>query len=651
MCGIAGIFTPRGSKGSGIIKRMTDSIAHRGPDDAGYLVAGSEGLKHYLDPNLRDMRIDADLLPEETKPWNLAIGHRRLRIIDLSPNAHQPMNEGNGRYWIAYNGETYNYRELRNELEAMGESFFSTSDTEVVLKGYIRWGAEVLNKLNGMFAFVVYDSSEGSLFIARDRYGIKPLYYTDTGSTFLFASEIKALLEHPECKAEIDPAGLNEYFTFQNNLDGRSIFSGITLMEPGTYITINRDGVRKSTKYWDYSFSEPDDSMSFEEARDKTRELMEKAVQRQIVADVPVGSYLSGGMDSGSITALASRHIDRITTFTAGFELSRVTGVEATFDERRDAEVIANTFLTEHYEQVINAGDMPWVMPRLVRHLEDIRLGMSYPNYYISRLASKFVKVCLSGAGGDELFGGYPWRYYRVCNSVNKEEFFKNYYNFWQRLVPDNEKKDFFRPELYSRIDRTDCYPLFREVFGKNGNAEYITPEDHVANSLYFEVKTFLHGLLILGDKLSMANSLEERFPFLDNELVDFAMKIPVRYKLKDLANVHRIDENETRRNMKYMRKYNDGKNVLRAAMKSFLPEKIVNRNKQGFSAPDESWYRGENFEYVRETLLSSNAHIDRYIERGYINRIIEEHAGGENHRLLIWSFICFEEWCRQFGF
>jgi len=275
---------------------------------------------------------------------------------------------------------------------------------------------------------------------------------------------------------------------------------------------------------------------------------------------------------------------------------------------------------------------------------------MSYPNYYISRLASKFVKVCLQGTGGDELYGGYPWRYYRVFKSLNEREFYDNYYGFWQRLVLDENKAKLFQPHVLSQMDITQPRQTFEKVFTFNKNLKYNSAEEHIQNSLYFEIKTFLPGLLLVGDKLAMANGLEERFPFLDNELVDFAQKIPVKHKLASLENMKRIDENVVGNKHTIYQQYDDGKNVLRNAMSHILPQKIVNRKKQGFSAPDESWYRGENAQYVKDLLLGENIASAEYINPDYVRKIVDEHCNkGINHRLLLWSFMCFEWWCKLF--
>ena len=389
--------------------------------------------------------------------------------------------------------------------------------------------------------------------------------------------------------------------------------------------------------------------MSMEEAQEETLRLFRQAVVRQLISDVPVGSYLSGGMDSGSIVAVASSHIPRLATFTCGFDLSSVTGNEANFDERREAELISCNFKTQHYQQIVNASDISWALPKLVWHLEDLRLGMSYPNFYVARLASKFVKVCLSGAGGDELYAGYPWRYYRVLGAIGRDDYLRQYYEFWQRLVSDKDKTLLFAESIWQQVSDRDTFRTFSRVFTFDERLRYDSPEEHIANSLYFEIKTFLSGLFIVQDKLSMANSLEERVPFLDNDLVEFAQRVPVRYKLANLEKIKRLDENETRKHRRFQQ-FDDGKNVLRTAMASLLPQEILRRRKQGFSAPDESWYRGEALDYVQEVLLNKRAAYRDFLNPHFVARIVEDHRSGKrNYRLLLWSFLCFEWWCRIF--
>lgn len=601
---------------------MAEAIAHRGPDGEGYYVKD-----------------------------NIALGHRRLAILDISPKGAQPMTSKDGDWVVVFNGCIYNFLELKQELKSKGHEFISNSDTEVIVEGLAEYGHSFFERLDGMFAVGAWRKSEKALYLSRDRFGVKPLYYWFNGKTLVFGSEIKAIIRHPGFEVKLNFDALNEYFTFQNMFTFHTLFDGVWMLPPANTVRIDSSSnYVKHISWWDYDFSQPDHSLTFEDARAETERLFKRAVSRQMVSDVPIGSYLSGGMDSGSITAIASSHVKRLPTFTCGFDMSEVTGVEANYDERRDAELMANFFKTEHYEQVLNAGDLRWSLPRLVNHLEDLRVGMSYPNYYISRLASKFVKVCLQGTGGDEIFGGYPWRYYRIFRSVSQQEFFDEYYNFWQRLVPDNQRESLFTSEVRKKVNFAEPRNIFEKVFTFNNKLNYDRPEDHINNSLYFEAKTFLPGLLLVGDKLSMANGLEERFPFLDNELVNFAQKIPVNYKLGNLDKMLRIDENEFRDKRKMYQEFDDGKNVLRKAMLSFMPEKIINRKKQGFSAPDESWYRGENAAYIRELLLNSKTVSSEFINQDYMRKIVSEHIDQRiNHRLLIWSFMNFEWWCRVF--
>jgi asparagine synthase (glutamine-hydrolysing) len=562
------------------------------------------------------------------------------------------MASHNGDWVIVFNGCVYNFKSLKLELQSKGHEFISTSDTEVITEGLAEYGPSFFERINGMFALGAWHKPSKTLWLGRDRFGIKPLYYWQSGETFLFSSEIKAFIQHPAFKVEVNLNALNEYFSFQNVFTFQTLFKGVMMLPPANTIYINLETGNKFThnSWWDHNFSNPDEKMSVAEAKSETERLLSNAVARQMVSDVPVGSYLSGGMDSGSLSVLASKHVNRLYTFTAGFEMSEVQGNEAGFDERLDAELTANFIKSEHYEQVLNAGDIRWSLPRVVWHLEDLRVGMSYPNYYISRLASKFVKVCLHGTGGDELYGGYPWRYYRVFQSLDQKEFFDNYYGFWQRLVKDEDKKNLFQPDVYKRMSVEEPRKVFERVFTFNKNLKYNTPEEHIQNSLYFEMKTFLPGLLLVGDKLSMANGLEERFPFLDNDLVEFAQKIPIKYKLANLENMKRIDENTVGNKKDIFQQYNEGKNVLREAMNNFLPDRIINRKKQGFSAPDESWYRGENAQYLKDLLLGENMVSAQFINQHYVRQIVDEHCNKHiNHRLLLWSFMCFEWWCRLF--
>ena len=623
MCGIAGVFNLDGRPfPMNNLVAMTRELAHRGPDDEGFY--------------LKD---------------KIALGHRRLAIIDTSKLGAQPMISKDGKWVVVFNGCIYNYLELKQELKARGHIFVSTSDTEVIVEGLSAYGPSFIERFNGMFAIAAWNDHEKALYLSRDRFGVKPLYYWFNGKTIAFASEIKAIIKHPEFHVNLNYYALNEYFTYQNQFTFQTLFKDVYLLPQAN--TVRIDSQSSAVIYhawWDYDFTQPDNEMGFDEAKEETLRLFRRAVTRQMVADVPVGAYLSGGMDSGSIVAIASQQVPRLSTFTCGFDMSEVTGVEANYDERRDAELLANYFKTEQFELVMNAGDIRWSLPKVVRHIEDLRVGMSYPNYYISRLASKFVKVCLQGTGGDELYGGYPWRYYRVFDSISETDFLNQYYGFWQRLVPDDKKGELFTPGVITQIDLNEPRRIFEKVFTFNPKLKYNTPEEHIQNSMYFEIKTFLSGLLIVGDKLAMANGLEERFPFLDNDLVNFAQKIPIRHKLANLEGMKKIDENEFRDKKKIYRDYNDGKNVLRKAMNELIPDQIINRKKQGFSSPDENWYRGESAAYVKDILLNKKTISTEFISKSYIETIVSDHIDNRvNHRLLIWGLLNFEWWCRIF--
>lgn len=622
MCGIAGIINLRSSPpDEKILDEMTDSLAHRGPDGRG---------------TVRDERV--------------GLGHRRLAILDLSPLGAQPMSAADGSCSITYNGEIYNFAELRKDLEDLGVVFKSRSDTEVLLEAYVKWGTSVIQKLNGMFAFAIYDRRKNKVVLARDRYGIKPLYYTTVGNQILFASESKSFEKHPSFQRKINKSALGEYFTFQNLFRPHTLLVGVEILPPGTYaeIELNSGVPLRMVKYWDYHFSDST-KISEIEALEQLDFLFNQAIQRQLVADVPIGSYLSGGIDSGAVTAIASRKLPYMNTFTIGFDLSSASGMELAFDERSKAERMSYAFKTEHYEMVLKAGDMERSFKGLVWHLEEPRVGQSYPNFYAARLASKFNKVVLSGTGGDELFGGYPWRYYKAASSLNLNEFLNNYFQYWQRLVPDGDTSAFFRP-ISADFDPNDSREIFKGVFS-DFSAEMRRPEDYVNNSLYFEAKTFLHSLLTVEDKLSMAHSLEARLPFLDNDLVDFAMKMPVRLKLAKLSENIKFNENDLGSKVdSYFSRTQDGKLLLRKVMERYVPQEVTSRNKQGFSAPDASWFRGESMDYVRRVVFEKDSPIYQYVDRKTVHGLVSQHLEGLcNRRLLIWSLLYFDQWCETF--
>ncbi|MEA2358151.1 MAG: hypothetical protein QOI62_1411 [Solirubrobacteraceae bacterium] len=622
MCGITGILNTDGAPvDRNVLQAMTRALAHRGPDGEGMHFDGS-----------------------------LAFGHRRLAIIDPTPAGHQPMVSADGRWVLNYNGEVYNFRELRAELEHAGSRFRSHCDSEVVLEALVRWGADAIGRFNGMFAFALWDAERREMLLARDRYGIKPLYLTHAGRALLFGSEVKAFLCHPAFRAELDREALLEYFTFQNIFTDRTLFAGVQTLPAGTLLRVPASARELPTpeRYWDFDFQErlSDPEPELIEELDR---LFSGAVKRQLVADVPLGSYLSGGVDSGSVTAVAAAEMAEMRTFTVGFDLSSASGMELAFDERVNAERMSYLFGTEHYEMVLKAGDMERVMQRLIWHLEDPRVGQSYPNFYAAQLASKFVHVVLSGAGGDELFGGYPWRYYRAVVNDDFEHYVDKYYAFWQRLMPNTVIRRAFAP-IWDDVSHVWTRDIFRDVFGNHAD-QLTSPEDYINHSLYLEAKTFLHGLLVVEDKLSMAHGLETRLPFLDNELVDFAQALPVSMKLGNLGEVVRLNENEPgHKTQRFFERTRDGKLALRRVLGRYVPDDVATGVKQGFSAPDASWYRGESIDYVRRTLLDGDAVLYDYLDGGEIRAVVDDHlAGRTNRRLLIWSLLCVEQWCRTF--
>jgi len=616
MCGVCGVLNLNEREVSlTLLKKMTDSISHRGPDGEGWYQNKSVGF-----------------------------GHRRLAIVDLSTQGQQPMVTQDGRFAITYNGEIYNFLEIRVILESKGHFLHSKTDSEVVLHAWAEWGTECVKRFNGMFAFAIWDSKEEKLFLVRDRYGIKPLYYALLGNAVVFGSEQRAICEHPSIKSNIDKRALLEYFTFQNIFTDRTFIEEIKILPAGTILSVNlKNKEIKKHQYWDYHFREPVKQHDVREYREELERLLRQAVKRQLVSDVEIGSYLSGGMDSGTLTALASSELSFIKTFTCGFDLSSAAGVELNFDERVRAEAMSALFQTEHYEMVLKSGDMERSLDAVVKAIEEPRVGQSYPNYYVARLASKFVKVVLSGTGGDELFGGYPWRYYIGSNSKSFEEYIDSYYKYWHRLVNNTQIKQLFKP-IWDEVDDVWTRDIFREVFSNHAN-ELATPQDYVNHSLYFEAKTFLHGLFVVEDKLSMANGIETRVPFMDNDLVDFAMTCPVDLKVKNLINRPRVNENHIGNKKEfYFQQTSDGKSILRDVMSEIIPLSITQGQKKGFSSPDASWFKNESQTFVSRRLLDRKNEIYKFLDFNSVSGLVKEHLEGlENRRLLIWSLLTLD--------
>jgi len=660
MCGIAGVISvDKRPIAPEAVKRMCDIISHRGPDDAGYaffrLSENSLGEGGYwcgfADASFKRLNehlpvFGGDYFKEETSKHNFSVGlgHRRLSVIDLTHYGHQPMSNSDRRYWVVCNGEIYNYPELREKLKTKGHIFRTGSDTEVLLHLWEEYRLDSLLMLDGMFAFAIYDRVDNRLLIARDRFGVKPLYYAYGQGYLVFASEIKAILASGLLEPEINPEALVEYFTFQNIYRSHTLFQNLYLLQPGEFLEVV-PGCGEKAEPTRYHAGFPVADASFYSA-DAAREMVAKAfsdaVKRQLISDVEVGSYLSGGMDSGSIVAVAGRSMPRLMTFTGGFDLTNVNGIEQGFDERGIAEKLSFLLQTEHYAVVLHAGDMPAAMEKIAWYVDDPRVGMCHQNWYVAKLASRFVKVCLAGAGGDELFAGYPWRYLQGTEAANFEEFDRAYYRYWHRLLPPEEVCNLLSTEFreYYQLTWDSYQDVMRDSPAWQNDLSRL--DNLLHRALYFEFKTFLHGLLIIEDHISMAHGLEARVPFLDNRLVDLAWQLPPTLKLK-AENLQAKDKSP------YVETA-EGKAILRAAMEQYLPREFLHQRKQGFSPPDENWYRGPSMAYIKEILFDPGTLGRPFFEQDFVRQKLEEHFQGiRNHRLLIWSLLSFEWLQRHF--
>jgi asparagine synthase (glutamine-hydrolysing) len=612
MCGICGLVDLRENKvSSETLVRMSDCLTHRGPDAKGYW--------------LED---------------NVGFGHTRLAILDLTSAANQPMTANNDRYALTYNGEVFNYKELKVKLEAKGYQFRTQSDTEVVLNSLIEWGAQALHEFNGMFALGFFDKVQKRLIIARDRCGIKPLYYFENDGHFVFASEQKSILQLSGFSKSLDLETLYEYMTFQNIFTNKTFVQGIKLLPAGHYIEIwlNKSSERNPKRYWDFLFDEIDEK-SEDEYLEEFKEIFERSIRSQMIADVEIGAYLSGGIDSASISAFASQ-IKPIKTFTVGFSDHQNVDESVAYDERSNASAISKAIGTKHFEYILEATDIESSLVSLVNSLEEPRIGQSYPNFYAAKLASEHVKVVLSGAGGDELFGGYPWRYFQGKETQSFSEYVDQYYLYWQRLLPNSELRRLFSP-VWGNVSHVWTRDIFEEVFNNHSKRPQ-TQNDFVNNALYFEAKTFLHSLLILEDKISMGFGLESRIPFLDNEMVAFASRLPVKYKIKNLTSQYRIDESATTKKRKeYFSRTSDGKLIVRKALPNLVPDSVRRDVKRGFTSPDLLWFRNENRNFIENKVLDRTNNMYSVFDFNVTKVQVEKYfEGSSNNRLLIWSLL-----------
>jgi asparagine synthase (glutamine-hydrolysing) len=629
MCGICGVV---GQADEQLIKNMLARIAHRGPDDEGVYVADSSTAR-------------------------VGLGHRRLAIIDLSPGGHEPMPDASKQLWLTYNGEIYNFKTLRAELEALGHGFRSESDAEVVLYAYRQWGYDCLAHMNGMFAFALWDARDESLFVARDRLGIKPLYYADTPAGFAFASEIKALFAIPGVERAVDLAALDQFMTFLWTPDPKTAFRNVYKLPPAHYL-VYRDGRATVHEYWDIAFDE-DNSLSEAEWVERLREQVERSVRAQMIADVPLGAFLSGGLDSSTLIALMTgAATQQVTTYTFGFKQEDLR-YDILEDDVKYARVVGRKFQTDYHEEFLEPQVME-LLPKLVYHMDEpVADPAIITSYLICRAARQRLTVLLSGMGGDEVFAGYPRHAaVKIAEAYNlipsflsrpvvaalpgaKPGRFTALFRNTKKLarsaaLPERErylgfgtyfteaeKRELYAGEMREAARDFHPYAQHQHYFDRVRDANFIN------QMLYIDLKTFLPCLnLTYTDKTSMAASMEVRVPLLDHELIEMAARIPARLKLKSLT----------------------GKYILKRAAEHWLPREIVYRKKAGFSAPVRAWLVRDLRDSVEDLLSESNIKRRGYFDYGMVRRLIDENlAGREDNNLKIFQLLTLELWHRAF--
>jgi asparagine synthase (glutamine-hydrolysing) len=569
---------------------MAASIAHRGPDDDGFWHDG-----------------------------DCALGFRRLSIVDLG-GGHQPMTNEDGTVWVVFNGEIYNHRELRRELEARGHRFRTDhSDTEVLVHGWEQWGERLAERLNGMFAFAVWDQRIRTLMLARDRLGIKPLYLaTDRNGVVAFGSEVRAIHASGLFDIKADAAGVVEYFSLMNMWGGRTPFQGIAMLPPGCWETI-APGRRKRERYWDFQFTRDRCGTPQQEA-DVFREILLGAVRRQIAADVPIMAYLSGGIDSSSLTSAAHRLDGGVRAYSCIFDLAGV-GDDRFVDEREYSRAVAEELSIARIELEVPQDALTRTLDATIHALEYPRMGMAYVNYLIAERVAMDAKVVLSGMGGDEMTGGYIGRYALVRREGSIDDALRIYRAMMNVPIPTRELAEAFTPEFLAAAGGFDPDEAIRETVASAPSRD---PWDVL---MYVDARTYLHGLLVLEDKLSMAHSLETRVPLLDNEVIDHLLHVPWA----------QLSDGET------------GKILFREAVRPWVPDAVYRKPKMGFGPPDASWYRGP----LRDWVESRLAGLGRrgVLQPAFIRRKLDDHMGGTGNQVaLIWCMLSFDSWCRQTG-
>ena len=625
MCGICGkfAFDSQAMVSPSLVKAMADSIRHRGPDDEGYYVAGQIGL-----------------------------GFRRLSIIDLK-SGHQPLANEDDSIWIVFNGEIYNYQELRAFLLEKGHTFKTRTDTEVIVHLYEEFGPACLEKLRGMFSFAIWDQNAKTLFLARDRVGIKPLYYHLTGTALVFASEIKAILADPSVDREVAPELIDRFLTFQYMPGEETLLKGIQKLAPGHYLLV-KDGQPVIRQYWDLQFAESAQDKSVEQAEAELLKLLSETVGQHMIADVPVGILLSGGVDSTGVLSLAADNTDKkIATFTVGFSGEHFA------DERPYARLAAERYGTQHYEMTISAGDFAAFMPKYVWHMEEpVCEPPAIALYYVSKLARDHVTVLLSGEGGDEAFAGYSnyrnlvWleRIKRggpllnsalaggmsLGNSLFGMSRLTKYVPLMQDRFPDYYYSRTSNPHRTTGNGLGGVYSAdFRGAIDRDLSIEpmralqsRVRGLNTLDAMLYIDTKTWLpDDLLIKADKMTMANSIELRVPLLDHKVLEFAASLPSRLKLNGLKT----------------------KFILKKALSSRIPKEIRDRKKTGFPVPYESWLRTDLKDLVWDVLTDSRTTNRGYFSKTAVEGLLRANSNGSDYSKAIFSLVSLELWQRTF--
>jgi asparagine synthase (glutamine-hydrolysing) len=625
MCGICGKlnFERSDSVNPALVRAMLDTIRHRGPDDEGVYTAAEVGL-----------------------------GHRRLSIIDLA-TGHQPLSNEDGAVWIVFNGEIYNYQDLRSFLLSKGHKFKTQTDTEVIVHLYEELGPGCLKELRGMFAFAIWDGNRKTLFLARDRVGIKPLYYSLTAKSLVFASEIKAILADPAVGRTVDPAVIDRFLTFLYLPGEETLLKGIQKLEPGCYLMV-KDGRAEVRQYWDLSFRKPDERLSQQEAERRLVDLLSETVEMHMIADVPVGVLLSGGVDSTAVLSFAVESTDKeVSTYTVGFSDPGVA------DERPYAKLAAETYGTRHHDMTLTAADFAECLPRYVWHMEEpVCEPPAIAMYYVSKLARKHVKVLLSGEGGDEAFAGYSnyrnlvWLErikrggsalsgmigggLRLADSALGFRRLAKYAPLMGSPFPDYYYSRTSNPNLNSggrlgklysadfaqSIDRESTLQPVRRLQAR------VRGQNALDAMLYIDTKTWLpDDLLLKADKMTMANSLELRVPLLDHRLLEFAASLPPEFKLKDFRT----------------------KYIFKKALTKRIPREIRNRKKTGFPVPYESWIRSELKEMVWSVLMDSRTVNRGYFGKRAVEQLLRENSNDGSRSREIFSLLTLELWHRTF--